>query len=237
MDAADSDTPDIVVVVQRCDLELDGAFVHRCGRNVFENGVHQGKDGVACAVLQILGRPAVAAAGIEDGEVELFFCGVQVYEEIEYFGEHLFGTGVGTVDLVDDDNRFEIELERLVEHEPGLGKGAFGGVDQKQNAVGHIEYAFDLPAEVAVPGCVDDIDFAVFVTDTDIFCQNGDAAFAFNIVAVEETLMHFLIFAENFCLFDDFVDKRGFAMVDVCNDGDVSDVLHKEGLFPLLKKM
>ena len=74
---------------------------------------------------------------------------------------------------------------------------------------------------------VDDVDFRVAVAHADVFCQNCDASFAFEIVAVEEALVHFLIFAEEFGLFDDLVNEGCLAMVDVCDDGDVSDVLHK----------
>ena len=73
---------------------------------------------------------------------------------------------------------------------------------------------------------VNDVDFRVPVTNTDIFCEDRDSPFAFEIVVVKETFVHFLIFAEEFGLFDDLVNERGFAMVDMCDDGDVSDVLH-----------
>ena len=42
--------------------------------------------------------------------------------------------------------------ERLLEDEPGLRERAFGGIDQHKRAVGHLQDALDLAAEVGVPG-------------------------------------------------------------------------------------
>lgn len=188
--------------------------------------------GLAGTVLEVLGRPAVASACVKDREIELFLACVEVDEKIEYFAENLFGARVGTVDFVDDDDRFQVELERFVKDETCLRKRSLGGIDEKQDAVRHIEHALDLTAEIAVPGGVDDIDFAVFVADADILCEDRDSAFPFDIVVVKETLVHFLIFTKNFRLFDDLVYESGLAVVYVRYDSDVSDVLHKNGLLP-----
>ena len=72
--------------------------------------------------------------------------------------EHLGGPGVGAVDLVDDDDRPQPALERLAQHEARLRQRPLGGVDQQQGAVGHLEDALDLAAEVGVAGRVDDVD-------------------------------------------------------------------------------
>ena len=60
----------------------------------------------------------------------------------------------------------------------------------------------------------------------DIFGENGDAAFAFDIVAVQKTFLHFLVVAEDLGLFDDLIDERGLPVVHVRDDRDVSDFLH-----------
>jgi hypothetical protein len=71
------------------------------------------------------------------------------------------GPRVGTVDLVDDDDRLQPDLERLGDHELGLRQRAFGGVDQHQRAVHHVQDALDLAAEIGVAGGVDDVDAGV----------------------------------------------------------------------------
>ncbi len=50
------------------------------------------------------------------------------------------------------------ELERLAEHEARLRERPFGGVHEQDRAVGHLERALDLAAEVGVAGRVDDVD-------------------------------------------------------------------------------
>ena len=49
-------------------------------------------------------------------------------------------------------------LERLAQHEARLRHRPFGGVDQQQAAVGHLQHALDLAAEVGVAGRVDEVD-------------------------------------------------------------------------------
>ena len=51
-----------------------------------------------------------------------------------------------------------LAVEGLAEHEPGLGHRPLGGVDQHQRAVGHLQHALDLAAEVGVAGRVDQVD-------------------------------------------------------------------------------
>ena len=192
-----------------------------------DNRVHEREDGIAGALFEVGGGPAVASAGVEHGELELFLGGVEVDEEVVDGVQDLLRAGVGTVDLVDDHDGAELELQRLVQHETRLGQGALRAVDQQQDAVRHVQDAFHLAAEIAVDGSVDDIDLGVAVVYADVFREDGDAAFAFEFVAVEEAGVHFLVFAEELCLADDLVDERGLAVVDVRDDGDVSDVLHK----------
>ncbi len=68
------------------------------------------------------------------------------------------GIGVGAVDLVDAEDRTQAHLQRLGQHELGLGHDALFGVDQDDAAVHHAQDALDLAAEVGVAGGVDDVD-------------------------------------------------------------------------------
>ena len=77
-------------------------------------------------------------------------------------------------------------------------EGAFSGIHQKQCTVGEIQNTFHLSAKVAVSRSVDHIDLGIPVIQTDIFRKNCDPAFPFQIIAVHEPGIHFLIFAEQF---------------------------------------
>ena len=130
----------------------------------------------------------------------------------------------GFVDLVEDDNGLEAELEGLVEDEAGLGHGALGGIDEEQDAVGHVEDALDLPAEVGMAGGVDDVDLHAVVADGDVLGEDGDAALALEGVAVEDAVLGGGFAFGDVELAQDGIHERGFAVVDVGDDGDVADV-------------
>jgi hypothetical protein len=65
------------------------------------------------------------------------------------------------VDLVDGNDRLQAEGQRFAEHELGLRHRAFGGVDQKDYAVHHVQDTLHLAAEIGVAWGVDDVDAGV----------------------------------------------------------------------------
>ena len=110
------------------------------------------------------------------------------------------------------------------DHEFGLRQRAFGGVDQHQRAVDHVEDALDLAAEIGVAGGVDDVDAGVLPLHRGRLGQDGDAALALQIVGVHRALGDLLVVAEGAGLLQQTVDERGLAVVDVGDDGDVTKV-------------
>ena len=102
-------------------------------------------------------------------------------EQIENFINDVIRPGIGTVSLVNDDDRFEFMFQCLGQNKAGLGHRAFEGVNDEQDAVGHLQDAFDFAAEVSVAGGVNDIDFIFFavrvgVLDSAVFAQDGNSA-------------------------------------------------------------
>ncbi len=73
---------------------------------------------------------AEAARGVEVREVELRIGCAQFDEEVEDLVQHLVGSRVQPVDLVDDDDGAEVVHERLAQDELGLRQDAFCRVDQ-----------------------------------------------------------------------------------------------------------
>ena len=98
-------------------------------------------------------------------------------------------------------------------------------------AVGHLEDALDLAAEVGVARRVDDVDLGVADLQGDVLGQDGDAALALQIVGVEdeavlaavELLQLFL--AEQAGLAQHLIDQRGFAVIDVGDDRHIANVI------------
>src|SRR5690606_30283098 len=99
----------------------------------------------------------------------------------------------------------------------------FDSIDQQQRAIDHIEHTLDLAAEIGMAGGIDDVDFDSAPGDGGVLRQNGDAALAFKIVGIEDTLAGLLVFAEDVGLFEHSIDQGGFAMIDVRNNSDVAD--------------
>ena len=102
------------------------------------------------------------------------------------------------------------------------GHGALERVNEQQGAVGHLEHALDLAAEVGVARGVDDVDLDVLVLDGDVLGQNGDATLALLVVGVKDALLDLLVCAEGVRGAQELVHKRGLAVVDVGDDGDVA---------------
>src|SRR5207248_1132936 len=135
----------------------------------------------------------------------------------------------GPVDLVQADDRGEPRLERLREHEAGLGQRPLGGVDQEEHAVDHRQGALDLAAEVRVPGRVHDVDAHALPGDGRVLGQDGDAALALEREGVHHPVGDLLVGAEDARLAQHGVDQGRLPVVDVRDDGDVAHVGEQGG--------
>ena len=131
---------------------------------------------------------------------------------------------VRTVDLVDRHDGAEAALQRLGDDELGLRQRAFGGVHQHHDAIDHVQDALDLAAEIGVARRVDDVDARVLPDDRRALGKNGDAALALQVVGIHRALSNALALAERTGLLEQFVDQRGFAVVDVGDNRDVSEL-------------
>ena len=188
---------------------------------VIDDGVEQRPEVLAGRVHRRAGcsRPR---ARVEDGEAELLFRGVEVDEQVVHLVQHLLHARVGTIDLVDDEQRRQPALERLAQHEPGLWERPLGGVHEEQDPVDHRQRPLHLAAEVRVPRRVDDVDEDVAIVDGGVLCENRDAALPFQVRVVHRPLGHALVGAEDATLVQQRIDERRLAVVDVRDDGHVA---------------
>ena len=106
--------------------------------------------------------------------------------------------------------------------------GPSGGVHHEQHAVDHVHDTLDLAAEVGMAGGIDDIDVVILVFERGVFGSDGDPLLLFEIHRIHEALLlaFVLVGAESAGLFQKTVDQRGFAMVHVGDNRNISDVLH-----------
>ena len=161
--------------------------------------------------------------GVENGKFELLFARIEVNEQIVDFVEHFLRPGIGAVNLVDDHYGRQPGFQRLAQHIAGLRQRALAGIDQQHDAVNHFERALHFAAEVGVAGSIYDVDFYVVVEDGGVLGQDGDAALALQLVGIHDALGHHLIGAEGARLAEHGVHQRGFAVVNVSDDGDVAN--------------
>jgi hypothetical protein len=92
------------------------------------------------------------------------------------------------------------------------------------STIHHVQDALHLAAEIGVAGGVDDVDAGVLPVQGGHLGEDGDAAFALEVVRVHGALGHLLVLAEGARLGEQPVDQRGLAVVDVGNDGDIAQV-------------
>ena len=166
--ASDGDTANVAAVVERRDEHLRVAFELLRFGYVLDYGVEHGQD-IVGRLLPVGAHPAVFGRTVDCGEVELVLGGVETEHQVEHHLLHLVGTAVGFIDLVDYHHRLEPHLYSLLEHETRLRHRAFESVDKQEAAVGHVEHALNLAAEVGVSRGVDYIDFVSFVVDGYVF--------------------------------------------------------------------
>ena len=81
-------------------------------------------------------------------------------------------------------------------------------------------------------GGVDNVDLNTVVNAAAVFCQNRNAALAFNVAAVHHAFGHLLVFAKSASLLEQLVYQSGFAVVNMGDDRDVAQILsfHKQPL-------
>ena len=72
---------------------------------------------------------------------------------------------------------------------------------------------------------IDNVDLCILIDDRRIFGEDGDAAFPLQIIGVHHTLRNLLVRAKNAALLQELIHQGSLPMVDVGNDGDISQVV------------
>ncbi len=166
---------------------------------------------------------------IDERKIQLLIRRVERDEQFKNLVEHFFRVGVLAVNLVDDHDRLGAGFERLAQHEARLRLRAFGGIHHEQHAVNHVHDALHFAAEIGVAGRVHDVDVIILVFERGVLGADGDALFLFQIHRIHQAffLGFVLVCAEGAGLLEEAVHERGLAVVNVRDDGDISNVLHR----------
>ena len=222
LDTAYTYSTDELVVVYGGDEELEGIILLTVGSgHILEYSVEKGCK-ILAGSMRIKGGCTRSARAEEHGRVELLVGRVKLQKELKDLVTYLVKTGVGTVDLVNNDYNSVIHLKSLLEHKACLGHRSLGSVDEKDNAVYHLKNTLYLSAEICVAGCIDNVDLNVLVMDRGIFCKDGDSALSFKVVRVHYSIFHFLIVAINTALTKHFVNQSCLSVVNVSDNCNIS---------------
>ena len=201
--------------------------------NLVDNKVHQDSE-ISVRIGNFLAADALAPARIDAREVELLFVRVEFAEKVENLVERIVRITAVAVNLVDNDNRGESERKRFLRHEARLGHRAFERIDNQKYTVNGPEDAFHLAAKIRVPRCIDDVDVVAFVADACVFRENRDAAFPLDSSGVHNAFVHFFAFVERAALFENLVDERRLAVVNMRDNRNVSDFVLIHLGYPVL---
>ena len=71
-----------------------------------------------------------------------------------------------------------------------------------------------------------DLPIARLVAQRRSLCLDGDAALALEIHRIKHLRFHFAV-GQAAAQLDDAICQSGLAMVDVCDDGEITDMLHR----------
>src|SRR5262249_46628559 len=136
-----------------------------------------------------------------------------------------FRLGRRQIDLVEHRYDLVVVIDRLINVGERLRLDALRGIDYQHGPFARPDPAVDLVGEVDMAGRVDEIEHVILavaraVVEPDRLRLDGDAALALDVHGIEHLVDHFARLERPGEL-DQAVGKRGFAVVDMGDDGEV----------------
>ena len=233
-DAADAHTADKFVIVDGRDEYLKRpVFIALRGIDIVDDCLKQ-RDEIGALVVGAVGGRTLAGGAENCRGVKLFFGRIEIEQQFEDLVHDLMHTGVRAVNLVDDNDNLMAKFQRLLQHEARLRHGTLRRVNEQQNAVNHLQNTLDLAGEIGVARGIDDVDLIVFIMDSGILGENGDAALAFEIAGVHHAVNDRLILTVHAALLEHLIDQRGLAVVNVRDDCNIPNFILRHTWRPFL---
>ena len=188
------------------------------------DGVKQGLEIFRLISLLQMGN-APFCVGIEDGKLDLPLVRIEIDKKVVNLINDLLDPGVTAVDLIDDDHNGQLFCEGFFNDKSCLRKRSLTGIDQQNGPIDHIQAAFNLTAEIRMPGRINDIDLDVVVPYGRILRHDGNPPLPFEIHRVHHPLCDLLILPEGASLLEHGINEGRFTMINVGNDNNISYVL------------
>ena len=233
---AHADAPHKTGIVQRGNLQLQRgiAVTHGFG-NVFQYSIKQ-RAHIRGGFGQVRHGKAIQRRGIHHRKIQLLIGRAQLIEQIKSMIHHPIRSSAGSVYLVDYHDRMQAERQCLARYKAGLRHRPFHRIYQQQHTVHHRQYAFDFAAKIGVSRCVNNIDMHAFVLNRTILCQNGNAALFFQIIIIHYALGNMLVRSKSGGLSQQLIHEGGFAVVNVGDNGDVTDCARHDLLPAMIQR-
>ena len=220
------DAAQVLVVIQVGHDHLKRCVdVHGWGWAVLEHHIKQFVE-IILRIFQVFVSLAFSRDAVKYREIQLLVGCTEFGHQVKSQVDHLVRASVLTVNLVNHHDGAQSQLERLTQHETGLGHRAFSGINEEQAAVYHTEYALHFSTEIGVSGGIYDVDFDALVLHCGVLGQNSDAALPLKGVAIHRPLHEFLTVCLNRGLLEKPVYQGSFTVVYVGDDGDIA-VFHE----------
>ena len=147
---------------------------------------------------------------------------------------HLFRLRRREVDLVQDRDDLVVVVERLIDIGESLRLDALARVDHQQRALASGEAAVHLIGEIDMARRVDEVqlvELAILgaIVEAHGLRLDGDAALPLDIHGIEHLLLH-LPRGQAPAELNQPVGEGGFAVIDMGDDGEISDAGKRRGL-------
>ena len=220
---ADSDFAEVVVSFKGGDHDLQSAVsIAFRAWAVLQDGIEERSE-ILSFIIHMEFCNAASCGCINEREIKLFVSSVEFHEQFKDFPFYIADTLIRTVNLIDDNDRFQFMFKGLAQYVLRLRHRAFVCVYQKKNAVNHVEDTFYFAAEIGMPWGVDDIDFYTVMHHGCVLGEDGDSSFSFQRIRVHDTFSHFLVVSENMALLQHGIYESRFTMVDMRDNGNVTN--------------
>src|SRR5213078_1139275 len=231
-DAPEGNSSQVIAVIQIRDEHLKEWLARNFWRrHVLHNRLKKRRH-VVVVFVQFAHGKTVLSAGVDDWKIELLVGRLQFDEEIENLVQNFVRTRVFSVDLINDNNRLQFVLQRLAQNKTRLCLWPIVCIDNEQHAVHHFHDPLDFAAKIGVTRCIDDVDPVTLPLKSCILRTNRDSFFALEIHRIHHALLDFLIGAKRPRLAQQLIDQRSLAVIDVRNDGDITDLIHSRDARP-----
>ena len=193
------------------------------GRDVINDKLKQ-RIKVLTVALKAVVTPTVTARSVERWEIKLLVSCVKRSEQIKDFVKRAIRFRIRLINFVQNHDWLEPKRECFRGYKFCLGHRTLCGVHEQNNTVNHRQDPLYLGAEVRVTGGVNDVDAQTVPFNRCRFGENRNAALTLQIVAIHGAFGHCLVLAESTGLFEKFVNKGRFAVVNVGDDRNIAHI-------------